>query len=208
MNRILICGAAVLLLAPALGGCFRERRSDDALAGDLAGRRRPIPAPDVAGDGAIEPAAGSSTWAHTHIQEVDFSGSRGAHEPSAPHGTTRLTLQEYRQCRCGESALEILGDGIHLADLGAVAPQPTDDGRRPRVESQLSGGVLWVWVTDARDDTAYTVHVSADPPDALAADPLGTLKGPEFLRYPIVRPLRTARARFIREESILYPKVD
>lgn len=198
-RRLLSIAAAALALATACRGAGRS----DSVENEPAGRERPVRAWDVTEDGTLEPEPPVAVWIHYHQMDLPYHTNRTAHEPMAPEGTTRANLVAVPGCRCGEAVLSLLGDEIHLPDRAITLPLSGRDSEDvPEVKTELRGGTVWAWVDRARAGIAYTIYVTVDPPDAMAADAFAVVTRGEFAKYPVRAPIRAAAGRFIRIESM------
>ena len=205
LRRVLLAAAAAGLLI--LAACARSTRVEPA-AGELAGREQPLHAWDATGAPGLEPTPPPTTWVHYHQMDVSFHSGRLPEEPLAPEGTTRATLVPVPGCRCGDAVLALLDDEIHLPDRALTLPLSGAGGTEvPEVVTEIRDGTVWAWVDRARSDTAYTIYVSVDPPEAMAADAFAVVTRDEFARYPVRTPARSAAGRFIRIESMRHLEV-
>lgn len=191
-------GIPLAIVAACGLGC-RTPRADERAQAEPTERLEPLHAWSV-GESA---AAGG--WMHYHQTDVDFQDSRLPHEPMAPEGTRRATLVAVPGCRCGEAVMELLDDGVHLPDEASMAPDGGADV--PRVATEIREGAVWAWIQNARSGVSYTIHMRLDPPDAIGADPLAVLVRGEFASFPYAGPIKGARGRLIRFESMRHLEV-
>lgn len=172
---------------------------------DLAGRTRPLAAPDVPAEPALEAAPPPATWVHHHYIEIPYAENRADGEPMAPDGTQRVALVPVPGCRCNETALRVEfsdeppGDGpLALDELPAL--------QTPEVVTQRIHDTVWVWLRDATPGRAYTLHLSVDPAGALLSDPVAVIAYDEYARFAVT-PEAVVSARLIRGTDIRYPEI-